>query len=328
MPLLKFYFITHKDTRLSDLQTGRLDRLKNHLLSNNLCVESNSAESADALILQEECSYKDQNYIQAIQSDAFVKRYFDKLYTVNVDDGAVGFFKGIYNNICRRSFDPSKHHIVPPLDMINQLVFQKTHPVVEPLFLAGWRGNTVSNKIRVNLTKQLLGKSGFLIESSQSWFNHPETEKQSYIDLILNCKFSLCPAGWGPSSFRIFESMALGRSPVIIADQFMPAKGPQWSEFALFIPEKSIDRIPEILLAHESEALAMGQKAKLAWDQYFSEEKLLDYCAKALLQSISASKISELDKELVYWNSFWFHFQNKWTLPQRMFNKLKKLFHI
>jgi hypothetical protein len=180
----KLYFIKASDTTLTDLNSQRLDRIKNYLVSNNLCEEAITADEDDALILQESISYKDSSYIKAIQNDEFIVKYFEKIYTVNIDDAAVGFFKGIYNNICKSNFIGGKHFVVPPMDMINELVFTNTNEDFKPMHLASWRGNLKSNKIRAKLLNAFANKGGFKIEYSDSWYNHPMDEKQHYVEFI------------------------------------------------------------------------------------------------------------------------------------------------
>jgi hypothetical protein len=306
------------------LNTKRLDRIKKYLISHNLCEEVVFPEDADALFLQEAISYKDFNFIKTIQSDPFIVKYFEKLFTVNIDDSAVGFFKGIYNNIGQRNFIEGKHIVVPPLDMINELVFSNKRVEYNPMHLAAWRGNLRSNKIRTKLFKEFANQNGFKIECSNSWYNHNIEEKQHYVDFILNAKFSLCPAGWGPASFRIYESMALGRCPVIIADQFIPCFGPRWNEFALFVSEKHVGKLPYILQKNEFRAQEMGIKAKENWDKFFAGDKLIAFCSIAILNAINITPSNSLRMEMKYWNSNEFYYLNKWTITQRLVNKLKR----
>ena len=324
----KIYFIKVSDTTLTDLKTERLDRIKNYLVANSLCEEVMLAAEADALILQETISYKDFNYIRAIQADSFIVKHFEKIYTVNIDDAAIGFFKGIYNNICKRNFIEGKHFVVPPMDMINELVFTNKKVDYNPLHLAAWRGNLKSNTIRTKLLNAFANKRGFKIECSESWYNHPMDEKQHYVDFILDAKFSLCPAGWGPSSFRIFESMALGRCPVIIADQFIPCHGPKWNEFALFVSEKHIGELDSFLKKQEAKAHELGIKAKENWDDCFAGDKLLAYCSNGLLHAIEHGCKNSFKTEFKFWNSKKYFYLNQWTLSQRMMNKLKHILKI
>jgi len=46
-----------------------------------------------------------------------------------------------------------------------------------------------------------------------------QSYKQNYARLIANSKFVLCPQGVGPSSLRLFETLLMGRAPVIISDE-------------------------------------------------------------------------------------------------------------
>ena len=142
---------------------------------------------------------------------------------------------------------------------------------------------------------------------------------------MLDAKFSLCPAGWAPSSFRIYESMALGRCPVIIADDFTPPEGPNWNDFALFFPQKKLRDLHPFLKEHESIANEMGNKAREAWENHFSAEILPDYYADSLMKLIRASAGGTHEAEIKRWNSLRFKWSNKWTFPQRITNKIQHL---
>ena len=52
--------------------------------------------------------------------------------------------------------------------------------------------------------------------------------------------FSICPRGYGPTSFRLYESIQMGTVPIYISDKFfLPyIEFLDWSEFAilLFVP--------------------------------------------------------------------------------------------
>jgi hypothetical protein len=167
--------------------------------------------------------------------------------------------------------------------------------------------------------------SDCIVEFSDSWLNHPVEEKSNYISLMLDAKFSLCPAGWAPSSFRIYESMALGRCPVIIADDFTPPKGPNWHDFALFYPQNKLKDLHPFLKEHEPIAKEMGSKAKEAFENYFSAEMLPYYYADALIKLINNSRGASNDAEIKRWNSLQFNWSNGWTLPQRITNKIQQL---
>jgi hypothetical protein len=215
---------------------------------------------------------------------------------------------------------------VPYAEYFNELVFNNQAATSkQPKYLASWRGNLRSNNIRPMLLKYFRSMSDCIFEFSDSWLNHPIEEKSDYISLMLDAKFCLCPAGWAPSSFRIYESMALGRCPVIIADDFTPPKGPNWNDFALFYPQNKIKDLHAFLKDHESTAQEKGTKAREAWNNHFSAEILPYYYADSIIKLVKNNPDSSNEAEIIRWNSLKFKWNNKWTLPQRLTNKIQQL---
>src|SRR5438309_4407785 len=54
-----------------------------------------------------------------------------------------------------------------------------------------------------------------------------------YAELAKASKFILCPRGLSASSIRLFETMRMGRVPVILSDDWLPPLGPRWNDFAI-----------------------------------------------------------------------------------------------
>ena len=175
------------------------------------------------------------------------------------------------------------------------------------------------------MAKVLHGVPGFRIETTDSWLDHLADEKQTYVDLLLKSKFSLCPAGWAPVSFRIYESMALGRCPVIMADNFVPPAGPNWKEFALFLPEKQITTLPAFVTQHEQSYKELGAQALKAWNEFFRPEKIAKLYTQSVFSLVSSSPASSKEAELKRWRTFSLHWSNSWTLSQRLLNKVNRL---
>jgi hypothetical protein len=168
-------------------------------------------------------------------------------------------------------------------------------------------------------------KPGLLIQKTDSWLNHKEDEKAEYVKLIRNSRFSICPAGWAPVSFRIYESMALGRCPVILADSFVPPDGPDWNSFALFFPEKKISELYKFMALKEDVYLRLGLNAQKSWETYFSAKQIDDYYASALLKLLRAGRKNTKEEEFKRWKSIHLHWTNEWTIPQRIINKARRL---
>jgi hypothetical protein len=107
--------------------------------------------------------------------------------------------------------------------------------------------------------------------------NDPEGHnllKKLFVRDILEARFALCPSGAGASSFRIFEAMQLSRAPVIIADDWLRPLGPDWDSFAIFVREKDLAQLPQILGKHSPEWEARGQRARSAWEAFYGPKTL------------------------------------------------------
>jgi hypothetical protein len=125
-------------------------------------------------------------------------------------------------------------------------------------------------------------------------------DKAKYGQIISKSKFVLCPRGYASSTWRLFETMKAGRVPVIISDQWVAPEGPQWETFSLRIKEKEIAAIPELLESCEMQAEMMAQRARQAWDEWFSREtvfhRMVDWC----LMLKSRSQCSTIKSKLPY----------------------------
>ncbi|MBP0581172.1 exostosin family protein [Labrys sp. LIt4] len=100
--------------------------------------------------------------------------------------------------------------------------------------------------------------------------------RRTYRELLLRSQFALCPRGFGASSIRLFEAIALGCAPVIIADAWLPPPDIDWREFSLFVAEKDIMRIPQILEEARGKAASMGERARRVFAAHFAPEIFLD----------------------------------------------------
>jgi hypothetical protein len=114
-----------------------------------------------------------------------------------------------------------------------------------------------------------------------------------YAELIGASKFNLCPRGLSTSSIRVFETMSMGRVPVILSDGWLPPQGPNWEEFSIQVPESDVARIPRLLEEREREAVEMGERARREWERWFSEEVLFHRLVELCLDIRNTRKIPE-----------------------------------
>ena len=326
---MKLRFLNPDSTPLASADTSLIESLRAELLRRPGVVEEDDPALADALVIQEPWAFREWRYIDKLIADPVVGRFSHKVYSVNGDDAAAGLLRGIYTCLPQSRFDPALHAATPFLAQPNEQVLAHAGGARGPAaFLGTWRGNPKSNRrVRGRLLDLHAGSARFKIESTESWLNHGADEKLRYVELLRAGQFSLCPGGWAAASLRIFESMALGVAPVILADEFVEPAGPDWQAFSLRVRERDLGSLETILQAHAGRHEEMGARAYEAWKQHFHPDLLIAYYADALLGCIRANAGSgSPDEDIERWRSRRMYKANGWTAPQRLSNKLKRLF--
>ena len=109
--------------------------------------------------------------------------------------------------------------------------------------------------------------------------NQSESDSD-YVHALVRSKFVLCPRGIGPSSWRLFETMRVGRVPVVISDDWVPPPGIEWDSFVVRVAEADIRQIPSILASLESESIVRGQRARDEWQRCLSYESMFGWIGK------------------------------------------------
>jgi len=325
---MKLHFLRPDSTSLASPDPTLLDAVRAQLLHRPGVVEVDDCAQADALVLHEPWAFREWRYIDRLIADPVVGRFSHKVYTLNSDDSAAGLLRGLYTCLANRLFDPSLHVAMPFLTQPNEEVLSHAGTPRAPAhYLATWRGNPKSNRrVRARLLDMFANSSNVKVESTTSWLDHGAEEKLHYVQLLRAARFSLCPGGWAAASFRIFESMALGVAPVIIADQFVEPRGPDWSSFSLRIKEADLASLEAVLAQHEDRYQEMGVLAYQAWKRYFHPDLLMGYCADALLDCVHRNAgHGSPDQDIVRWRSRRMYKGNRWTLPQRLSNRVRRL---
>lgn len=97
-----------------------------------------------------------------------------------------------------------------------------------------------------------------------------EQRRAHYRDVVARSRFVLCPRGRGTSTFRLYETLANGRVPVIISDDWVPPGGPDWDSFTIRCRERSIKDLPQLIRERSDEWGMMSTAATHAYEEFFS----------------------------------------------------------
>ena len=321
----KVYIASRLDTPLANDDQSLSEQFRRYNSGNIEFV--GHASDADLVIVFEAFSHKSIHYRAQLEADWFVNNYLDRLFTINFDDTTCGFLPGCYTSLTRSNFDPRFHRACSYPKTYNQMTAAHYGSTVdEAKLLFSFTGSLLSHPIRRRLHSLFSMKSSeFSVTAVNTQFHaHSELQKEQYVLEILDSKFALCPRGWSPSTYRLFEVMSLGRCPVIISDGWVAPDGIDWDSCSIRIEERHISSMPLVLRARAHEAKQLGKAARYMWEGNFSDEsKYLGYWNK--IQSIRSELHFAHKKHTQRWRSEQFLRANEWLPWQRLFNRLRRM---
>jgi len=312
-----------------DWEKGYVDRVS-YLVNKNLELNRfklvNNEIDADLIVLLESCTFKTHREIKDFKELLHLNKGNKRLCTLNYEDSPPGFLPGLYSSLEAFKFDPSIHiswpHLVVPNEKINEARFNEVSNTARLFTFSGACSSGVRRKI-FDFYKNDSNK--YRIKEVKKWYNHDENEKQSYIDDILQSKFVLCPKGIASYSHRILETLALGKVPVIIADDWVPFSIPE-KDYFLRIEEANISNIVQILEQKENEYETLRENAVSVYKKYFDPR----FCYAIALNQLTDLYTNQLLNNNSYliesrWNSRKFWKNNKWCIEDRVMRKIDKM---
>ncbi len=139
---------------------------------------------------------------------------------------------------------------------------------------------SVSHNIRMKMLEVLVNKEEYVLKPKH-WSNDIKVERQNlFIETTSRSKFTLCPRGYGATSFRLYEAMQLGSIPVYIYHNkpFIPfANKINWNDIAVLVDFKDIDNLDSILKSISNERQEhMLTNIKEIYPKYFTLEGMCD----------------------------------------------------
>ncbi len=315
----------HECSLVSDDPAFR-EKFIEHNIENGRVIACDSPESADIIIIFQKWSFKLPDYVKALCAEPLIRNHAEKIYVVNYDSTVrEGFLPGCYVSLQRSHYDPKR--FVPSSypkvynELINDALLSR-----ETKYLFSFRGTLHSHPVRPELFNALRhSKSSLLVDNTKAFHSHTKEEKEVYLEELAQSKFVLCPRGTSPNSYRLFETMQLGRCPIIISDEWVAPTGPKWEECSIRIKEADVNKIETILNEREGEAQRLGANAREAWLAYFSEEQTYRGYFESIRKLYCADEpiTKTFPQYQSYWNSYQFLHRNNWTLKQKIVRRLK-----
>ena len=112
-----------------------------------------------------------------------------------------------------------------------------------------------------------------------------QEQEHGYREAMERSVFSLCPRGYGPTSFRTYEAMQLGSIPVYIYDKpWLPWQDQiNWTEISVLLHQSRISEIDLVLSSYSEQRIEkMQNRIAEVYNEYFT----LDGTCKKILESL------------------------------------------
>jgi hypothetical protein len=259
----------------------------------SLCDDPSQADFI--LFLDAHQHYRDLE-LNAIRRHPLVLQFREKAFVYSEADQPWCAMPGLYVAMPKSSFDTQRQRACAYLTLPNCYLAPTPAPDAATALLFSFMGRA-GNRTRQRII-QLKHPRAHIADTSAADFFGAQTDeidrqRKRYAEIIVRSKFVLCPRGAGASSFRIFETMAAGRVPVILSDAWVPPAGPDWQNCAVFIPERDVENVGAILETYEERFPYMAQAARREWEQWFAPDTLFHRMAESLKDIVKTRRTPE-----------------------------------
>lgn len=198
------------------------------------------------------------------------------LYAVNVEDTSKNsIFNAVdplemsrnYLYSFQGAYDPSCY-----LTTIRKRIFEMKHPDNCYILDTGdWHFHEVVYSKNQNFKKEVTLSTKHTDNTS------------TYNEILLASRYSLCPSGSGPNSIRLWESLAIGTIPILLADTLELPPHELWDKAIVKVRESDLTSIPDILSRiNEIEERTRRQNCMKIYndlkDNFKNSKDIVHYC--------------------------------------------------
>ena len=290
------------------LESAKMDIFGRHSITDD-------PATADLILFAE--LYGTGPYFEGVRKHSLVRKFREKCFLFCSNDFVIPFLPGVYASIEKRWASARTRSGFYLAVSENEFV-DFTPPTDALPYLFSFLGATDTHPVRRRLAT-LSHPKGFFRDTSADYPDVlggklSEAEMRDYwrryADISKSSKFILCPRGMGASSVRLFDTMRMGRVPVILSDEWIEPDGPCWSKFSLRIPETDVASIPAVVERHESRAVEMGKLARAQWEEWFSPpvsfHRVVEWCLEIQRGRKLPEKIARFGPFIQYLRPFHF----------------------
>ncbi len=286
-----------------------------------------SAEEADLILYLEPQVFRDRPYAELLLKEENLRRFPEKCFAFGYADFFIGFLPGLYvclpqEHAADRRYGSWSYLLGLPNPLVEPLAERGT--LRSPSLLFSFRGGPSApvRDLIFRSASQWSAEARITELGNGLFHNIPEKQQRLYAEEMLDSQFVLCPRGLGCSSHRLFETMALGRVPVILSDAWVEPVGPAWSECSVRVAESDVARLPHILRSHQERSTEMGRRARIEWQTWFAPEVAVPRFFDRLAELAAAQPTGMLDYPRL-WRSWKFYAPYNLAPHQKLWRNLR-----
>lgn len=165
-----------------------------------------------------------------------------------------------------------KHGTIVPIPLVCAPIPDGAIRRKQKTLLASFVGS-MTHPLRDELVRLYGGNREYRFDCREWTPSIPDRSFRQFLEVTAASRFTLCPRGYGPSSFRLYEAVQLDSVPVYISDyHVLPwAEELDWNEFCVIISAEKISELDHILgLIDDRRYEGMLRRAKEVYEPYFS----------------------------------------------------------
>ena len=260
-------------------------------------------DAADLVLFAESAWGNEQ--LWSARRHPIVRRHREKCFVQCELDGVVPYLPGVYTSVPRRCHREDRIRSGSYLWMYSNPAIGYKPGGPRPRWLFSFVGDVETHPVRQRILD--LRHPQAFVKDAGGYRSVPKRSpgaigayQTGYSDVVQSSAFVLCPRGVSPSSVRVFEVMRSGRAPVVVSDAWVPPVGPDWTDFAVFVPESEVDTIPERLEAIQQDAAAMGARARQEWEEWFADNVVFHHMVESCLD---IARVRTQPERLLRWTA-------------------------
>jgi len=267
--------VWNKEVKRYYLDLAERDRIQQHQVTDD-------PKEADVLLFVDLQQHLDDWQLKGLQNHPLAREFPLKTMVYDERDLPCSPFPGLFVSMPAPYFQPKRQRAFSYCRLHNELIKADegepdllfsfmgghTHPVRGELLHLKHPRAIIEDTTQVNFFEHSDGSK------KQQHQQKIQLQKERYQEIVARSKFVLCPRGWGTSSFRLYETLAVGRVPVIISDDWVPSPAPDWNACSVRVAQNEVASIPAILERREADWPAMAQAARATFQDYMAPDVL------------------------------------------------------